>query len=125
MAGGLMVSHGVQGLMGGEETWSYLGQVMMHLGIGFGLPMWGLMAVIVQSFGGLFFLLGLFFRTACAFLACIMAMAVVYHIMKGDCMMREGGQALLYLFTFLAFLFIGPGAISVCKEGCCDKPCNL
>ncbi len=120
-----MLTHGVQGLMGGEATWGYLGQVMANIGITFALPMWGLLAVISQAFGGLCFLLGLFFRSACVFLAATMGMAIVYHINKGESLTQEGGQALLYFCTFIAFIFIGPGAISVCKDSCCDKPCKV
>jgi len=115
-AGGLMVFHGVQTLSSGPETWLYLGGTMKHLGIHFGHVFWGLMAAITQAFGGLCFVLGLFFRTACLFLAFTMLMAIIYHFMQGDSIAKDGGQALLYFFTFAAFIFVGPGQLSVCKD---------
>lgn len=128
VAGGLMLTHGVQGFQAGEATWSFLGQSMTNVGIHFALPLWGLMAVIVQAFGGLCFLLGLFFRFACLALMVTMGMALLYHIKKGDSLIMEGGQALLFCATFFTFMFIGPGRISVCKErlgcGCGGSSCN-
>lgn len=114
--GGLMIAHGVNSMLAGAASWEYLGKTMGIIGVNFAPLFWGLLAVLVQSFGGLCFLLGFFFRSACALLFLTMAMAVVYHVHKGDSLVMEGGQALLFTFIFLSFLFIGPGALSISRE---------
>jgi putative oxidoreductase len=82
------------------------------------------MAVITQAFGGLCFLLGLFFRWACFALALTMAVAILYHWKKGDSLIMEGGQAVLFFSVFIAFMFIGAGKISICKDSCCGSRCD-
>lgn len=116
VAGGLMLTHGIEGLMKGPDNWNYLGQIMTQVGIHFGFTFWGMFAVAIQAIGGLCFILGLFFRPACALLVSVMAMAVFYHVQKGDSLIGAGGQSVLYTATFLAFLFIGAGSVSLQKD---------
>ncbi len=124
VVGGLIFYHGVQHLLEGKETWIFLGQTMTYLGIDFALPMWGLLAALTESLGGLCFILGIFFRPACFFLAFTMAMALVYHATHEQSLIKEGGQALLFFTSFLSFLFIGSGRMSICRRESCEASCK-
>ncbi len=116
LAGILITIYGVRNLMAGSSNWAHLGGVMDHVGIHFAYVFWGFAAACAQALGGLCFLLGLFFRPACFFLALTMGMAVLFHWMKGDDMLSQGGSSLMCFFVFLSYLFIGPGSLSVMKD---------
>lgn len=108
VAGLLFMEHGVQKLFG------WLG--------GFGSPggtaeLFSLMGLagVLETFGGLLIVLGLFTRPVAFILAGEMAVAYfMAHLPRGFFPIQNGGEpAVLYCFIFLALLTNGSGAFSV------------
>lgn len=104
VAGLLFMQHGVQKLFGWltesgpQELFSLMG-----------------LAGILETFGGLLIVLGLFTRPVAFVLAGQMAVAYfMAHLPAGFWPILNGGElAALYSFTFLFFSSAGPGAFSV------------
>lgn len=110
---GLMfVFHGWPKLDAGPERWTALGQNMQLLGLSFAPMFWGFMAGFVETAGGVFFALGLFFRPTCMLLLFTMVVATARHAVAGD---GFGGysHALEAAILFFALIFIGPGKYSL------------
>ncbi len=80
-------------------------------------------AVYSEFFGGILFALGLLTPLTAAALTGTMFVAMMYHVTGGDGFLvvpnGAGGYtvgwelAALYFFPFLAFLFVGPGRLSI------------
>ena len=104
----LVIPHGTAKLFG-----------MPHQAMFDGLQLMSLMGLagVLEVFGGLLFLIGLFTRPV-AFILCGF-MAVAYfmgHAGQGHVllpMLNQGELAVLYCFVFLYFVFTGAGAWSV------------
>jgi putative oxidoreductase len=114
--GVLITIFGFQNLLKGPSDWAYLGQSMNLLGISFGYVFWGFLAVMIQTLGGLAFILGAFFRWACFLLFSTLLMAVLYHVFQGHSLLKEGTLALVFACVFFSYLFIGPGSFSIMKD---------
>ena len=75
------------------------------------------LAGILEAFGGLLILLGLFTRPVAFVLSGFMAVAYFMgHASQGNAllpMLNQGELAVLYCFVFLYFVFAGPGAWSL------------
>lgn len=113
--GVMMMVHGFPKLAGGPSGWENLGGSMKVVGISF-LPMlWGFMAALAEGVGGLFLILGLFFRPANMLLLCTMIIAALVHFGKGDGL-DGAGHAIELGFVFLGLIFIGPGKYSIDKK---------
>ena len=67
--------HGVPKLLSGPEGWTALGSMMGALGIHLFPTFFGLLSGIAETFGGLFILLGLFYRPMALFLVGNLMMA--------------------------------------------------
>lgn len=80
----LFVTHGWKKVIGGYETWLWMGQQMQHLGIFFFPLFWGICAMLAEFVGGIMLTFGLGTRYAALFMAFTMFVAVVMHIQKGD-----------------------------------------
>ena len=103
--------HGFPKLMGGPDTWTGLGSR-----VGLPLPVvFGFIAAVSETVGGLLLILGLYFRVACILLAGTMAGALTYHLKDGDGF-NEFSHALESLIVFAALILIGPGKYSVDKK---------
>ena len=110
--GVMFLFHGAPKLLGGPDKWTSLGSAMQYLGI-HAFPMfWGFSAAITEFFGGVFLILGLFFRPACFFLAVTMAVAASMHLGRGEGLMAAS-HAIENGIFFLGLIFIGPGRYSV------------
>lgn len=107
--------HGYPKLVGGPETWEAVGSAMNNVGINFYPTAWGLMAGVVEALGGLFLLLGLFYRPVCLFLAFTMLVAGMNHLAMGDGLMGAS-HAFELLVVFIGLMFVGPGKYSVDKR---------
>ena len=99
----LFIEHGTQ------KFFSFPGEVPMEMN-----PLlWA--SAVLELFGGLLILVGLFTRPT-AFILCGF-MAVAYfmaHAPQGFFpLLNQGELAVLYCFVFLYFVFAGPGAWSV------------
>ena len=106
--------HGLPKMLGGPSGWEKIGGAMGYVGIHF-LPMfWGFMASATEAVGGIFIVLGLFFRPACIFMAFTMLVASLMMISKEG--FGDASHAIEVGFVFLGLLFIGPGKYSVDRK---------
>jgi len=104
--------HGLPKIMGGVETWTYIGGSMSIFGITFAPAFWGFLASVAESIGGLLFAAGLFFRPAAIMLTGTMVVALSTHLAAGDDFMVFG-HALDLLIIFAASILIGAGKYSL------------
>ncbi|MDH4222271.1 MAG: DoxX family protein [candidate division Zixibacteria bacterium] len=112
--GGMFLFHGYPKLIGGVEQWEKLGTAMTNLGIHFAPAFWGFMSAIAEFFGGIFIILGLFFRPACIFLTINMIVATPMHLGRGDGL-AGASHAIEDGIVFLSLILIGPGNYSLDK----------
>jgi putative oxidoreductase len=106
----LFIEHGTQKLFGFPEM-----QMPGGGGGGGGLPPLILVAGILEVFGGLLVLIGLFTRPVAFVLSGQMAVAYwMGHFPSGFFPVNNGGDAaILFCFVFLYLVFAGGGALSV------------
>ncbi len=107
----MMILHGLPKITN-PGKWAGLGAAMGAIGIHFAPAFWGFMAALTETVGGLFSVLGLWFRLVCMFMIINMSVAVVFHINAGDSL-KETAEAVELLFVYLGLLFIGAGKYSV------------
>jgi putative oxidoreductase len=111
----MMIIHGFPKLAGGPAGWEGLGGSMKVVGINF-LPMfWGLMAAVAEGVGGLFLILGIFFRPVNILLTVTMVIAALVHFGKGDGI-SGASHAIELGIVFFSLIFIGPGKYSIDKK---------
>lgn len=110
--GGMFIGHGWPKLAGGAPKWAKLGTAMGHLGIDLWPTMWGLLAALSESLGGLLFALGFLFRPATAMLFATMVVATATHLAKGDGIMG-GSHAIEAGIVFAAMFLVGPGKFAL------------
>lgn len=110
-----LLLHGYPKLMGGPTTWKAVGSAMAHVGIDAYPVVWGFLAGLTEALGGLFILMGLFFRPASILLAFTMLVAGLNHLGAGDGILGAS-HPLELMFVFIALAFVGPGKYSVDKR---------
>ncbi len=113
--GAMMMLHGYPKLSGGIEKWEKLGSAMAAIGVKVLPTLWGFMAAITESIGGLFFLLGLFFRPTSFFLLFTMIVATAMHLKDGETIV-DASHSIELAVVFLSMFIIGPGRYSVDKD---------
>ena len=113
--GVMMITHGFPKLAGGPTGWEGLGGSMKVIGIDFLPVFWGFMAAAAEAVGGLFLILGLFFRPVNVLLAFTMLIATLVHFGKGDGL-SGASHAIELGIVFFSLLFIGPGKYSIDKK---------
>ena len=104
--------HGFPKLMGGPQMWEGIGGAMGKLGINFLPVFWGFMAALSESLGGLLLVLGIFTRTAAAFMAFTMVIATINHLSSGDSL-AKASHAMEVGVIFLAFICMGSGKYAI------------
>jgi putative oxidoreductase len=109
--GSIFIRHGIEKLMQGPQTWQWLGSQMAIIGISFFPTFWGLCAASAEFIGGCALVLGLATRLASAFLVIVMAIALAYHINKGDSF-QIFSHALAMLVIFIGLMISGGGRFS-------------
>ena len=109
--GAMMIVHGLPKLTH-PEKWADLGAAMGNLHIHFIPAFWGFMCALTETVGGLFCILGLWFRLVALFMVFNFVVAALSHIYGGDGI-AEAAHAIELSFVFFGFLFIGPGNYSV------------
>lgn len=114
--GVMMMMHGFPKLSGGVETWIKIGGTMNLIGIDFFPVAWGFMAAVTETIGGLFLLLGLFFRPVNLLLIFTMIMASLVHLMDPEQSIMDASSAIELGVVFLGLLFLGPGKYSIDKK---------
>ena len=112
--GVMMIIHGLPKISGGPGQWESLGHSMGNLHIYFAPAFWGFMCAVTETVGGLFCILGLWFRLVALLLVFNFIVAATHHFMAGDGI-RGAGHALELLFAFAGLVFLGPGVYSVDK----------
>jgi putative oxidoreductase len=114
--GAMMMMHGFPKLSGGVEMWTQIGGSMKTVGIDFFPVGWGFMAAATEAIGGLFLLLGLFFRPANLLLLFTMVIASTVHLTDPKQGIMEASHALELAVVFLGLVFLGPGKYSIDKK---------
>jgi len=84
LIGFMFVLHGIPKLIGGVDTWSYVGSSMGFLGIKNGYAFWGFLAAVAEFAGGLLLIIGLFVRPASLILLLTMLVAIVFHYAQNE-----------------------------------------
>ena len=115
--GALLIFHGWPALVGGNDAWKEIGSGAAIAKLPESLFwMAGLASSLVQLFGGLLLLIGLFTRASalCATLALGFALANLVHELS------FGLEFFAYLqltLTCFSLAFIGPGRLSLDRKG--------
>lgn len=108
----IFVVHGFLKLTGGPEKWIWLGQQLAPFGITFLPVVWGFIAANTEFLGGLCLIFGLATRLATLFIACVMIVALVYHLKNGDSW-TVYSYALAMLIVMIGLLLSGPSRYSL------------
>jgi len=109
--GAMMIVHGLPKLTH-PEKWADLGAAMGNLHVHFFPAFWGFMCALTETVGGLFCILGLWFRLVSLLMLFNFFVAALSHIYGGDGI-AEAAHAIELCFVFFGFLFVGPGSYSV------------
>jgi putative oxidoreductase len=110
-----MVLYGYPKLLGGPDGWTELGTSTKHVGINFLPVVWGFLAAVTETLGGLFILIGFAFRPACILLVINLIVAASVHLAGGEGH-QGAGHAIELAFVLAGLLFVGPGKYSVDKR---------
>lgn len=110
----LALGHGWGKVVGGPETWAWLGEHMEMFGLGFAPAFWGFLAMLAEFVCALLVTLGLATRPAALFVALNMFVVSMAHITGRV----DGGPetAVLYGILCLSLVFIGPGKYSLDEQ---------
>lgn len=111
----MFIYHGAPKLAGGPEQWEKLGGSMKVVGIHFAPVVWGFLAAVTETFGGLLLMIGLLFRPVCILLVINLIVAALVHFSKGDGLFGAA-HAIEDGIIFLGLIFIGPGLYSIDKK---------
>jgi len=118
--GGMFVWHGSGKVFGGPEVWGKIGGAIGFLGIDFAPKFFGFLAAMSEFGGGICLILGLFFRPACFFMFCTMAVAATMHLSRGDGL-QVASHAIEAGILFFSLIFIGPGEHTLDAKICPKK----
>lgn len=113
--GVMMFMHGLPKLTGGPEKWESLGQNMGQLHIHFMPVIWGFMSAVTESIGGIFLVLGLWFRLICVLMVINFIVAILTLFASGKGLMGAS-EAIELAFVFFGLIFLGAGTLSVDKS---------
>ncbi|MDX1639628.1 MAG: DoxX family protein, partial [Balneolaceae bacterium] len=94
------------------ETWTTYGMAMQYVGIDAAPMFFGFLAGVTELFGGVFLILGLFYRPVLALLTITMLVAMASKIGQGAGY-PEVAHPMKMAIVFLSMLFIGPGKHSL------------
>lgn len=109
--GAIFAIYGWMKLMGGPQTWLWLGSQLSHFGITFFPMVWGFIAANVEFIGGLCLFFGFSTRLATILMSIVMVVALAYHFDHGD-KFDIYAQALIFLIIFVSICISGPGYYS-------------
>ncbi len=104
----MFILHGYPKLIGGPERWEKLGNAMKYIGIEWMPVLWGFMAGLTETLGGVLLILGIMFRPVTFLMIFVMVVAVLKHLGQGDGIMGAS-HAIELGIVFLSLFFIGPG----------------
>jgi putative oxidoreductase len=101
----IFVIHGYPKIVGGPQSWLWLGSNMENLGIYSAPLLWGFIAACTEFFGGILLITGFFTRIVCFFLVFQMLVALLYHLNKGDGFMIYS-HPLSLMIVFIGLFFV-------------------
>jgi putative oxidoreductase len=113
--GVMMFLHGLPKLTGGIAKWESLGHSMQHLHINFMPVLWGFMSAITETIGGLFCVLGLWFRLVCMLMLINFIVATLTQFAEGETVLGAS-HAIELCFVFFGLIFQGAGSYSIDKS---------
>jgi putative oxidoreductase len=113
--GAMLIVHGFDKLKAGADEWTHLGNAMGNLHIHLFPVFWGFMCAVTETVGGLFCILGLWFRLVSLLLIFNFIVAALFHLDKGDGL-KTASHAIELAFVFFGFFFLGPGLYSVDRK---------
>ncbi len=109
--GGIMIMYGLPILIHPDQ-WEGYGSAMGNLHVHFFPAFWGFMFALTETVGGLFLVIGLWFRLVSLLLLFSFIVAALSHFSKGQGI-EKAAHALELCFVFAGLFFVGPGKISV------------
>ena len=106
-----LLLHGLQRLAD-PDSWSGVGRSVSYLGIGFGYPVWGFLAILAMTLGAVCLILGFAHRPAALALTITMGVASIwkYYPVGG---WGAAGYPATMMVVCLSLLFTGPGKFSL------------
>lgn len=110
--GAMFIIHGYPKIVGGTQTWAFLGMQMSNIGIDFGHVFWGFMAAFAEFAGGILLIAGLFTKPAALMMLFTMFIAAVMHFQLGEGI-KGASHAIELGIVFLAILIAGAGKYSL------------
>jgi len=111
----MFIIHGAPKMLGGPDRWASLGKSISYMGI-YGYPtFWGFMAAFSECFGGIFLILGVFFRPACILLTLTMIVATTM-LFRTEKKFLTYSRPLELAIVFASLVVIGPGKYSIDKN---------
>ena len=113
--GTMFILHGYPKMFGGPETWSQIGSSMQYIGINFAPMFFGFMIGVAEFFGGIFLILGLFFKPSVIFLFVMMLVVSAKDFGAGD-QFTSYSQTIEMAIVFLSLFFIGSGKYSLDRK---------
>lgn len=111
----MFILHGYPKMFGGPETWSQIGSSMQYIGINFAPMFFGFMIGVAEFFGGIFLILGLFFKPSVIFLFIMMLVVSAKDFGAGD-QFTSYSQTIEMAIVFLSLFFIGSGKYSLDRK---------
>ncbi len=111
----LMFIHGLPKLTGGPAKWESLGGAMGHLHIHFLPVFWGFICAVTECIGGLFCVLGLWFRLV-SLLMVINFVVAALAIYSKEKQIMEASEAITLAIVFFGLMFQGAGTYSIDKS---------
>jgi putative oxidoreductase len=112
--GVMMMIHGLPKLTS-PEKWESLGRAMEHVHIHFMPTFWGFMCAVAEAIGGLFCIMGLWFRLVCMLLLINFIVASVTVLDSGKDI-KGASECIILSFVFFGLIFLGAGTMSVDKS---------
>lgn len=108
----MFIIHGSPKVIGGPDVWVEYGTATQYVGLNFAPMFFGFMAGITELFGGIFLILGLFFKPALVFLSIVMVVATAKNIALGA-PFSTFSHSIEIGIVCLSLLLIGPGKHSL------------
>lgn len=113
--GVMFILHGYPKMFGGPETWAEIGTSMQYIGINFAPMFFGFMIGIAEFFGGIFLILGLFFKPSVIFLFIVMLVVSAKDFGAGQ-EFNSYSQSIEMAIVFMSLFFIGSGKYSLDRK---------
>lgn len=112
----MFIIHGAPKMLEGPDGWAQLGKAIGYVGL-YGYPkFWGFMAAFSECFGGMFLILGLFFRPMCILLTLTMLVASTKMLKEKRDFQTVASRPIELAIVFASLVVIGPGRYSIDKS---------